>query len=1153
VFSYVSSYCDFCVWRDCIVRPFLALALVVMMSVVKHKKPPGAERPSREMDPDRRRHDGGRMARLLTVFVVWAMITLQVRGAPQVQAAGWLRLAPGFRGVVCVPPEAAPDVRAMTLDTRGRLVLSGPGYIKTMLAGEDGSLAGEVPFDTPPWGASGLCFSGADVYVVGGGWLWRYRDADGDARPDGPPTQVMAVGDGEYGAHAIRRGPDGALYLISGFEQGAGLRLKGFGGGGAGPSGGAVLRLGRDGTTAELVCEGLENPFDFAFDAAGELLLCDRGSEGLLPWEAPGRLLHGLSGSHYGWMAKRAHGSLCRPLLGTGRAGFVLDLGPLEPRGMVCYQHQQFPAAFRGGLFVADWASGRVLHIRLEADGTAYRAHPEVFMEIIAPEGFAPTCLLVGTEGSLYVSSGGRRARGGVLRIDYAGPPLLDPVRGATPSPEMNQVLQASQPLEAWSRARWEPLARQVGSAAFLRVAADEGVEPEWRVRAIEVLTDVFEGLPSITASAAGVSRHALVRARTAWSLGRAPGPNPALALLPLLDDAHPGVRCQALEAAARLPGVLSRPEALRGLVGSLGHPDRAVRVAAVVAAAGLPGEVWLRLREIAGRADPGTRLMTCLAGFWRQPQPEAAEVLEELRGLLAETTEAEAQVDALRMMAMALGNWNAARPTLDALAGVEPGRPAPKDPRLLNDLKTNLRKLAVGTGPVGAEAARVLAMIEDKDAGTVRAMLAGCGPRSAPAQDLHVLACVVRMHPWPPDALTKLAEIVAGLAFKLPGSLSCPPAWQPAVGELTRHLLRLEPRLAAAVAAQPRVATPENAWLALQLPPAQALPVARRTAAYVLANPERPCPEAVVDLLAVLRLAEARPALRVLFNQVALRDAVLHQLSAGPEAADAGRFWVGLSSPRMGVIRSCVSALLALPPAARGTNVAACVACLRDWVDFPEQTGLRGQLLTLLRDQTGVSMEIQDRETLGQPLLTRAAATREAWKPLWDWLNRTRPELARQTGYNGGFNAVYWRERLREAPWAAGDAERGRRVAVERGCADCHAAAEPFGPPLEGLAARLGREEIFSAIVHPAHDVEEALRPVTLVTRQGASFTGWIVHDTPQWTLLQTGARTTVRLAGEDLVARLPSRLSFMPYGLLDDLPPQALADLHRFLESLK
>jgi putative heme-binding domain-containing protein len=285
----------------------------------------------------------------------------------------------------------------------------------------------------------------------------------------------------------------------------------------------------------------------------------------------------------------------------------------------------------------------------------------------------------------------------------------------------------------------------------------------------------------------------------------------------------------------------------------------------------------------------------------------------------------------------------------------------------------------------------------------------------------------------------------------------------------------------------------------------------------------------------------------------VALRDPVLLQLAAQPDPADAPRFWIGLSSPSMEVTRSCAAALLKLPAEQRGTNLVACLSALRQWIDFPEQVALRAQLLSLLTDQTGEKFEIKEPETIGQPLLARAASVRAAWKPLFDWLNRKRPELARQTGFASGFNPIEWQARLKLAPWSKGDPERGRQLAVERGCAACHAAAEPFGPPLEGLAARLGRDDLFGAIIHPAHEVEDALRPTAFILRQGATYTGWAIYDAPEWTLVQTGPLETVRLAGPDIAARLPSQLSFMPYGLLDDLPPQALADLYRFLAALK
>ena len=71
--------------------------------------------------------------------------------------------------------------------------------------------------DGPRDGAMGLLWEGDTLYVTGDGGLRRYRDRDGDGRADGPSELIRAMKTGgEHAAHAIRRGPDGWLYVICG-------------------------------------------------------------------------------------------------------------------------------------------------------------------------------------------------------------------------------------------------------------------------------------------------------------------------------------------------------------------------------------------------------------------------------------------------------------------------------------------------------------------------------------------------------------------------------------------------------------------------------------------------------------------------------------------------------------------------------------------------------------------------------------------------------------------------------------------------------------------------------------------------------------------------------------------------------------------------
>ena len=112
-------------------------------------------------------------------------------------------------------------------------------------------------------------------------------------------------------------------------------------------------------------------------------------------------------------------------------------------------------------------------------------------------------------------------------------------------------MLRAPQPLDAWSRARWEPLARKLGPRPFLEAVADEKRDETDRIRAVEVLTELFHGLPPETADAARHWSAPRVRARVAWSMGRVFDPRCRDGLQELAKDADPRVSVAALSALA--------------------------------------------------------------------------------------------------------------------------------------------------------------------------------------------------------------------------------------------------------------------------------------------------------------------------------------------------------------------------------------------------------------------------------------------------------------------------------------------------------------------------------------------------------------------------------------------------------------------------
>src|SRR5262249_16792313 len=149
-------------------------------------------------------------------------------------------------------------------------------------------------------------------------------------------------------------------------------------------------------------------------------------------------------------------------------------VGRGSPTGVVCYRHHQFPEHYRGGFFALDWTFGKLYFFPLQPQGASYRTNAEVFLEAIGTNGFDPTDIAVAADGSLFVCMGGRGTRGAVYRVEYVGAGHAPPASAQEAPSDLDTVLHAPQPLDAWSRAGWIPSARKLGRAPFAAAVLDE-------------------------------------------------------------------------------------------------------------------------------------------------------------------------------------------------------------------------------------------------------------------------------------------------------------------------------------------------------------------------------------------------------------------------------------------------------------------------------------------------------------------------------------------------------------------------------------------------------------------------------------------------------------------------------------------------------
>ena len=352
------------------------------------------------------------------------LLAFAARAGPVV--ASGLRVPPGFTVTEFAGDDLAHDCYTLTINPKGQIVVAGRGYIRTLIDDDgDGKADRAIEVaDHPKDGAMGLLWEGDTLWAVGDGGLRRFKiGADGKAAGPSELVYKLKTG-GEHDAHALRRGPDGWLYLLCG--NSAGISAKDAQRSTSpihDPIAGAVMRFPPDMSYSDVVADGFRNPYDFDFNGDGELITFDSDNERCigLPWYEGCRLYHVIPGRHYGWQAPQRGAFWRMPPYFPDVVAPLADLGRGSPTGVACYRHRQFPEKYRGGVFLGDWTFGRVYFATLTRSGSTYSAKVEIFLESVGDNGFAPTGLAVHPKtGDLYVSIGGRGTRGAVYRIRYS-------------------------------------------------------------------------------------------------------------------------------------------------------------------------------------------------------------------------------------------------------------------------------------------------------------------------------------------------------------------------------------------------------------------------------------------------------------------------------------------------------------------------------------------------------------------------------------------------------------------------------------------------------------------------------------------------------------------------------------------------------------
>lgn len=376
---------------------------------------------------------------------------------------------PGFKveKLFTVPKATLGSWVNLTADDEGRLIASdqdGKGLVR-ITPGKIGT-DNETKVEKIPakiTAAQGLLWHKGALYVVcnggPGSGLYRVTSSQNNDTLDKVEKLKAIQGGGEHGPHAVRLAPDGkSLYVICGnhtqppanFDHSrvpknwsedhllprqwdAGGHARGI----LAP-GGYVAKTDFDGKTWEIWTSGYRNPFDFAFNADGEMFVYDADMEWDLgmPWYRPTRVNHATSGSELGWRS----GTGKWPAYYVDSLPAMVDIGPGSPVGVEFGYGAKFPAKYQKALYICDWTFGTMYAIHIEPNGATYKATKEEFLSR-TPLPLTDVCINP-IDGAMYFTIGGRGAQSELFRVTYVGTEPTEKVEYTTKPTPQREILK---------------------------------------------------------------------------------------------------------------------------------------------------------------------------------------------------------------------------------------------------------------------------------------------------------------------------------------------------------------------------------------------------------------------------------------------------------------------------------------------------------------------------------------------------------------------------------------------------------------------------------------------------------------------------------------------------------------------------------------
>lgn len=222
------------------------------------------------------------------------------------------------------------------------------------------------------------------VYVTQNAQLIHLKDTDGDGKADQRRTILRGFGyeDGHQIVHGLRWGPDGRLYLNqsvysrSNIETPHGLVRH---------SAGGIYRFDPRDERLEVVFRGWVNPWGHQFDDFGQSFVTDGAGHFGINW--------GIPGATYDTLAPKR-----RVLQSISPGAYPKFIG------VEIIRSRHFPADWQGDVVTCDFRAHTVVRFKLGENGAAYVTQQMPNVVRSTDQHFRPLDVKMGPDGALYLA-----------------------------------------------------------------------------------------------------------------------------------------------------------------------------------------------------------------------------------------------------------------------------------------------------------------------------------------------------------------------------------------------------------------------------------------------------------------------------------------------------------------------------------------------------------------------------------------------------------------------------------------------------------------------------------------------------------------------------------------------------------------------------